>query len=168
MLKQLKRFFATALLAVLIVTLAQVGLRSQQSNPNSLQSPGQLWNVIPAATNTNIAATTMFTPGVASNYRFTYYVDLTAVGVGCTGSTTVVVNAIFTDPNAAAAQTVALATVTIATSGNGTLGQVASGTYAWRNKAASAIQYSTSGYTAGAGCTTNPTYQIVPVLETLA
>jgi hypothetical protein len=115
----------------------------------------------------NISAVTMTTapastPG--SSYHLDWTISLTALGVGCTGSTTVTLNAIFTDPNVSSAITEALGTITIAASGNGVVGFVAQGSDNIYAKASTAVQYSTSGYTLGTGCSTNPTYQLTPVL----
>jgi hypothetical protein len=112
-------------------------------------------------TNLSIAATTLVasvssTPGM---YSLNWVMSLTAPGAGCTGSTVVTLNDIFTDPSASGAITNPVGTITIAANGVGTVGFIASGTEAILAKNATAIQYSTT-YTAGARCTTNPTYQV--------
>jgi hypothetical protein len=110
---------------------------------------------------TNISATNIVSSAAATKlYHFDWEVSLTAVGVACTGSTTVVVNAIFTDPNTSSAQTIALGTITLANNGVGTLGFIAEGSESFYVKTATALQYSATSYTAGSGCSTNPTYQI--------
>jgi hypothetical protein len=114
-----------------------------------------------SATSASIAATTLVpsvssTPGMYSLY---WVVSLTGVGVGCTGSTVVTLNDIFTDPSTSAATTNPVGTITIAANGIGTVGYIASGTEAILAKNATSIQYSTA-YTAGAGCTINPSYQV--------
>jgi hypothetical protein len=114
-----------------------------------------------SAVTTNISATNIVaSAGATKLYHYDWEVSLTAVGVACTGSTTVVVNAILTDPNTSTPQTIALGTITIATNGVGTVGFVAEGSEAFYVKTGTALQYSTTGYTAGAGCSTNPTYQV--------
>lgn len=76
-------------------------------------------------------------------------------------------NAIFTDPNAGGSITELLGTITLAAGGNGTVGFVAQGTDNILAKSGTAVQYSTSGYTAGTGCSVNPTYQVSPTLVQL-
>lgn len=141
-------------------------------NGNSLVGPGLpgiLYNTASTSTNANIAATTMFT-NVASTqvYRFTGYIDQTASGTSCTGSTTVTLNVIFTDPNASTSTTVSIGTFNVATSGNGAVGNpISSFHYTLAAKASTAVQYSTSAFTAGTGCSTSPAYRIYPRLEAL-
>ncbi len=137
-----------------------IGLRAQAPTATSYIQ----YNTAPAAGNTSIAATTMVTPTWTGNLRFAAYVTQTALGAGCTGNSTVAVNVIFTDPNAPAAQTVTVDTFTVTT--NGTLGNVPGNakSYLFRAKASAAIQFSTT-YTAGAGCTTNPSVKLFPLLE---
>lgn len=114
-----------------------------------------------SAVTTNIAAANIVaSAGSTKLYHFDWEVSLTVVGASCTGSTTVIVNAVLTDPNTSTPQTVALGTITIASLGNGTLGYVADGSEAFYVKTGTALQYSTTSYTAGSGCATNPTYQV--------
>ncbi len=129
--------------------------------------PSEYYNTASASTNANVSATTLITaPTSVSRYRISFYVDQTVVGAGCTGTSTVTLNVIYTDPNAGAAQTVAVGTYNVATSGNGGVGNfVGQSTFNLVAKASTAVQYSTSGYTAGTGCTTHPSYQVYPVLE---
>jgi hypothetical protein len=54
---------------------------------------------------------------------------------------------------------VLLGNITIASGGNGAAGFIAEGTETILGKNATAVQYSTN-YTAGAGCTTDPIYQV--------
>lgn len=127
-----------------------------------------VYNTQSAATNTNIAATNMVASTSAMHaYAFNWTISLTVVGTGCTGNTTVVLNAIFTDPNAGGSTTQALGTITLAASGNGTVGFVANGSDSILAKTGTAVQYSTSSYTAGSGCSVNPTYQVTPTLSQL-
>ncbi len=119
-------------------------------------------------TNSNIAATTMVASTSAMHvYAFGWSVDLTALGVGCIGNTTVKVNAIFTSPASSSPATEELGMITLASGGNGAVGFVANGMDLLAAKSGTAVKYSTSNYTAGAGCTTNPTYQITPSLVQL-
>lgn len=117
----------------------------------------------------NISATSMLaSAGASDGYQMNWEVSLTAAGTSCTGSTTVVLNKIFTDPNTSSAQTVAVGTITIASSGVGTVGYVADGVETIYAKTGTAIQFSTTSYTLGAACTsTNPTYQVTTWLSTL-
>ena len=112
----------------------------------------------------NIAATTMVTTAALHDYLFTWTISLGAVGVACTGSTSVTLNAIFTDPNTSSVTTQSLGTVTLASNGIGAAGFVASGTANILAKTTTAVQYSTTNYTPGVGCTTFPTYQVSPTL----
>jgi hypothetical protein len=126
---------------------------------------GTVYKTASSATLTNIAATSMVaTTSAQHDYTFNWTASLTAVGVACTGTTTVILNAIFTDPNHAGATTQPLATITLANTGVGTLGFLASGVENILAASGTAVQYSTTSYTAGAGCSTNPTYIIYPTL----
>lgn len=120
-----------------------------------------------ASTLTNIGATTMVSPGANHDYEFDWTVELSVVGVACTGSTTVVLNAIFQSVNGSGTTTEPVATLTIAASGVGTLGFVAEGADNILAKSGTAVQYSTTSYTAGAACTTNPKYIVYPTLVQL-
>jgi hypothetical protein len=126
-----------------------------------------------SATTSSIGATTMVTVDAggsssANTYQFSAYVDQTVLGASCSGNSTVVVNVIFQDPNAASAQTQAIGTFTITT--NGTLGIVPlttpPGVLLIRAKTATNVQYSTT-YTPGGSCSPAPTYQVYPILEKL-
>ena len=129
---------------------------------------GPAYNTQSSAVQTNISATTMVASTSAMHdYNFSWTVSLTAAGAACTGSTTVVLNAIFTDPNASSSVTQPLGTITLANNGNGSPGFVASGVDNILAKSGTAVQYSASSYTEGAGCTTAPTYQISPTLVQL-
>jgi hypothetical protein len=117
----------------------------------------------------NMAATNMVaTTGAEHDYQFNWTVSLTTAGSSCTGTTSVTLNAIFTDPNASNSQTVALGTIILANAGNGVVGYVASGSDNILTKSGTAVQLSTSGYTLGSGCTsTGPTYVVTPTLVQL-
>jgi hypothetical protein len=133
-------------------------------------NPNILWEIPSAAVKANIAATTM-SSGIAGThaYRLSWYVDLVTPGTGCTAGTTVVLNEIFTDPNASASTTLALtpSALTVA-SGNGVAGAVVgSGTESVVAKTSTAVQFSTTSFTAGTGCSPAPTYQVYPILELL-
>jgi hypothetical protein len=134
----------------------------------AIQGPNLAFNSQSSATNTNISAVPMIASTSAMHdYLFAWEISLTTIGTGCSGSTTVVINALFTDPNNSSPVTDALGTVTIASSGNGTLGFVASGLVNILAAASTAVQYSTSSYSAGSGCSVNPTYQVSPTLIAL-
>jgi hypothetical protein len=119
-----------------------------------------------SAVTTNIGATNILASAATTNngYLLRWTISLTTVGTGCTGSTVVTLNAIFTDPNGSGSQTEVLGTITLAANGNGTAGFVAGHADNIWAKSGTAIQYSTSGYTAGAGCSVNPTYQVTGAL----
>ena len=125
------------------------------------------YNTASSSTNTNIAATTMVTPGANHDYLFNWTVELSTVGVACTSSTIVTLNAIFQSLNGGSVTTEPLATLTIAANGVGTLGFIAQGSNNILAKSGTAVQYSTTSYTAGAGCTTNPSYTVYPTLVQL-
>lgn len=112
----------------------------------------------------NISSTTMLTPSVIHDYLFTWTVSLTAPGTNCYGTTTVLLNVTFTDPNASSATTVSIGTLALAYMGNGTAGYIGSGTLSILAKANTDVSYNTSGYNPGPGCTTYPTYQVSPAL----
>lgn len=101
-------------------------------------------------------------------YTLYWTISLTAVGAGCTGPTTVVLNDIFTDPaGISRTNTIGTIYVTTATAPLGTLGTVANGSETILAKNATPISYDTTGYTAGTACTTNPTYQVSYVFAQL-
>ena len=127
-----------------------------------------VYNTASIPSTTNVSPTTMVASTSAlHSYTLSWNISLTASGTGCGSSTTVNLNVIFTDPNTSTPFTELLGTITIAAGGNGTVGFVAQGVDAVVAKAATAVQYSTTGYTAGTGCTVNPTYQVSPTLVQL-
>jgi len=131
------------------------------SNGGATTSNCSVYNTQSSATNTNIAATNMVASAPANTlYMYLWTISLTAAGTTCTSSTTVNLNAIFQDPNAGGAQTELLGTITLAAGGNGTVGFVASGNDNIYAKSGTAVQYSTTGYSAGTGCSVNPSYQV--------
>jgi hypothetical protein len=116
------------------------------------------------ASTASIAATNLVSSASATYlYHLDWEVSLTAVGVACTGSTLLAVNAVFTDPNTSSATTQTLGTITLAANGVGTVGFIAEGSDALYAKTGTAVQYSTT-LTAGTGCSTNPAYQVVTKL----
>lgn len=193
-----------------------------------------------SAVTTNIAPTSLVASAASSHmYSLLWQVDLTTIGVACTGSTTVNLNAVYTgnglntltltsvanasggttvytgtitgggsnalvglsysvtgfstsannggpwvvtasstttitlanasgvsETHAATAQyTQTLATLTLASNGVGVVGPVANGADAIFAKSGTAILFSTSSYTAGAACSTNPTYQVTTFIQ---
>lgn len=116
----------------------------------------------------SVLATLVAIPAAGTHYLFTGYVTQTVLGASCAGNTTVVLNAIFQDPNAASAQTQAIATFTVTT--NGTLGIVPitantyAGQFSFVAKAGTVVQCSTT-LTAGGSCSPTPTVQVFPILE---
>jgi hypothetical protein len=125
---------------------------------------------IPAAGTASIGATTLVTapaiPATGTSYKLSAYVTQTVLGSACAGNTTVVVNLVSQDPNAASAQTTAIGTFTVTT--NGTLGIVplttGPGSLPLIAKASTVVQFSTT-FTAGGSCAPAPTVQVFPVLE---
>lgn len=127
-----------------------------------------VYNTQSSAVTTNISATNMVASTSALHaYTFGWTISLTVVGTGCSSSTTVNMNAVFTDPNTSSPVTELLGIITIAAGGNGTVGFVAQGSDNIVAKSGTAVQYSTTGYTAGTGCSVNPTYQVSPTLVQL-
>jgi hypothetical protein len=131
-----------------------------------------------AAANANVSATTMLTTPATSTfcpagltvncgvYEVTSYIDVAAVGTSCTGTTTVVSNIIFTDPLNASTTTYTSSALTVAASGNGTLGGfVAFGSVVLVAKAGTPIQYSFTNFTAGAGCSPAPKFQVTNIVK---
>jgi len=135
-------------------------------------NPSRFFNTAPAAGTASIGPTTMTTapaiPVTGTRYNLSTYITQTALGASCAGNSTIVVNAIFQDPNAAAPQTTPLATYTVTT--NGTLGIVPitanayAGSISFVAKAGTVVQYSTT-YTPGGSCSPAPAVQFFPVLE---
>jgi hypothetical protein len=124
------------------------------------------YNTPSATGNANLTATSMIILTSAEHtYTFQWTISLVTPGTSCTGNTTVELDAIYTDPNGAGAQTQNLGVVTIASSGNGTAGMVATGVDNIRAKTGTAVQYQTSNFTAGTGCSPAPTYKVYPVLS---
>lgn len=121
-----------------------------------------------SAVTANISATNMVaSTGAIHGYLFSWTISLTTAGSSCTTSTSVTLNAIFTDPNTSSPVTEALGTFTLATNGNGTVGFISSGADNILAKSGTAVQYSTSSYTAGSGCSPAPAYQVSPALVQL-
>jgi hypothetical protein len=135
-------------------------------------NPSRIFNTIPASGTASLGPTTMVTaptiPATGTRYNFSSYITQTVLGTSCAGNTTIVLNVIFQDPNAAAPQTTAIATYTVTT--NGTLGivpltaNVYSGGISFVAKAGTVVQYSTT-FTPGGSCAPAPTVQFFPVLE---
>jgi hypothetical protein len=131
----------------------------------------KLYSTLPAAGTSSLTPTTMVTapaiPALGTSYRLSGYLSQTVLGSSCAGNTTIVLNAVFQDPAAAAPQTVAMTTFTVTT--NGTLGDVPITTelanpFTIRAKAGTAVQFSTT-YTPGGSCSPAPAVQLYPVLE---
>lgn len=116
-----------------------------------------------SSVNAAITATTLVSsvPSTPGMYKLDWTVSLSVVGVACTGPAVITLNDIFTDPLASGSVTNPIGTIALTIPGayNGTLGYIASGSETILAKNATAIQYSTT-YTNGAGCTTQPKYQV--------
>lgn len=109
----------------------------------------------------SVAATTMTSPSADAEYYFSAYLDIRAIGSACTGTTTIVLNAITTDFFGG---TVTTALATFSISGNGTLGQhLNTSAFFLHSLAANPVQFSTT-YTAGTGCAPGPSVDIYPLL----
>ncbi len=132
--------------------------------------PQVVYNTASASTNANIAATTMVTVGASdTTYRVVFYPQVTVLGASCVGATNLNFNLIFQDPVAAGTVTNTIGFVLAVT--NGVLGEAAGygfGAYtlAFRAKASTAIQYSTT-YGIGSSCAPGAQYKIFPILEQL-
>jgi len=142
---------------------------------NATQFPAVLYTTPSSSVNANIGATTMATVGASdATYRFGFYVQLSVVGSGCTGSTTVTPNLIFQDPLGASPSTANFSPGLVLATANGTLGPSASfigNTYTgmaapFRAKAGTVIQYSVT-YSLGSTCSPGPKYVLYPILEQL-
>ena len=154
----------TGNLAVLGSLLDANGNKYVTSTPGG-SGPSVVYNTSSTAGNTNISAVTMVSNTSAiTSYSFNWTVSLTTAGSNCTGVTTVVLNEIHTDPNASSPTTDPIGTLTLALNGNGAVGLIAEGVDHILAKSGTAVQYSTSNYTAGSGCTINPSYRVYPVL----
>lgn len=135
-------------------------------------NPKRIYATPHAAGTGSISAVTMVAapaiPAAGTTYTLSGYVTQTVLGSSCGNTSTVVLNAIFQDPNAASAQTTAIGTFTVTT--NGTLGIVplTANAYAGRITFVAApgtnVQYSTT-VTDDGGCSPGPTVQLFPVLE---
>lgn len=151
------------------VTVSLTGFGVGFLQPGGI-GPIEVYSAASAAGSVSIAATNMLTATqvtAAQTFEFSFYLDQVAAGVGCAGNSTITVSVIFTDPNAASSTTISVATAQITANGAaGTVLTPSPNLYPLRSKAASAVQFSTT-YTAGASCTTNPTYQIFPILKAL-
>lgn len=132
--------------------------------------PKTVYNTSPAPSTTSIPAIPMVTPAANLTYRFSVYMDQTALGVACAGSTTVTPALQFQDPNGAAPVSTAWATAfTIVNNGAlGTNTNSTATTSIWttvfRAKSGVSIQYSTTFVAAG-GCAPPPSVQVFPILE---
>ena len=121
----------------------------------------------------NISGVTMATTPASGQhgYLYSYVVELTALGSGCVGSTTVQIYVYWNDDVVTGgSHNQLLTTLTIASLGNGTLGPITGGSGVWPILTAAtsqSINYNTANYTLGTSCTVNPGYQIYPALVQL-
>jgi hypothetical protein len=150
-------------------TISSAGTITKMSNAAVVGVPGLIWDTASAASSGNLGPTQLWAGAGSGPHagRFSWYVEQTAAGVACGGSsnTTVTLNVIYTPPSRATALTQSLGTLTIAT-GNGAAGNfVSNGTYPIGIKTSQPVSYSTTNYTQGSGCTTPPTYTVYPVFE---
>jgi hypothetical protein len=140
----------------------------------NLTNPSRVYNVIPAAGTASLPTTTMVIapaqPATGTHYAVAFYLTQTALGASCAANSTVLVNVIYQDPNAAAPSTLAYTTFLIL--GNGVLGGVlnfsgavnAISQWGILAKPGTPVQYSTT-YTPGTSCAPAPAVQLFPVLE---
>ena len=151
--------------------------------------PGIVYNSVSgSATNGSIGASTIFTApatnaencGGSANatcYRISFYAVQVGAGTGCTANTNIAAQVVFQDPLAGGANTMTVAAFLITTNGTAstpispstggsgvTLAVGATGGYTFRAKPSTVIQYATT-LSGGTGCTTKPTYWIIPSLE---
>lgn len=168
----MKQFFLM-IYAVLVSFVA-----SSRPGPQIISNPSPTLNVAfstPSASSAgSLGSTVMATAGTSGNkYLFGARAVVTAVGVGCTGSTSVQIVVSYTDNVTSAA--IANAVNGAGSTGGASLNPfitvtngVVGNTTEWLSvpinaKASSAVSYSTT-YTLGGGCTTGPSYYIQPVL----
>ena len=137
---------------------------------------GGVYSIASISTNANLGTTTMATSGASGNlYRFSGFIENTAVGASCAGNSTVTVSLIYTDPASGALNTqlIGLETIggtfvqtfTITTNG----GLVPLGSIVpivIRTTPGSTVSYATT-FTAGGSCSPAPKYQVYPILEQL-
>jgi hypothetical protein len=126
------------------------------------------YNTPSASTNSSISATTMATApsGGTAVYRFTWYLDVTVAGSGCTTNTIIAPTLYWTDPNASSqtsnGNSFSIGTAPAVGSWWGTVNAYEITTLA--AKANTTVQYAVS-YTPGSGCSPAPQIQIYPILE---
>lgn len=118
-------------------------------------------------TTASIGAVVMTTASASGNtYFFSALAVQTAAGASCTGNSAVQLFANYTDSVTGTAVSISLGSVALAV-GNGSIGNnvpyVGSPINA---KASTSVSYSTT-YTPGSGCSPNPQYYIMPILERL-
>ena len=137
---------------------------------------GVVFSTASASTNANIGTTLMATSGASGNvYRFSGFIENTAVGASCAGNSTITVSLIYTDPASVLVNTQLLGletlagtfvqTFTITTNGGLTpMGSIVPINI--RTTAASTVSYATT-FTAGGSCSPAPKYIVYPILEQL-
>ena len=136
----------------------------------SVSNPTVVYSVPTANVIGSVGSTFILTPAVTATYRIGGYATEQAVGVACSGTPTITYYVSFQDPNASAPASSQIGAFVI--TGVGTLGTIplsvaaAPGILTFRAKAGTAINYSTI-YSGLGGCSTNPTYQLFPILEQL-
>jgi hypothetical protein len=114
----------------------------------------------------NINTVTMIaSTGAQHGYRYSFVASISTIGSSCVGNTTVSPSLGFTDPNGSA-QTHSFGALTIASSGNGTLGEATSGNFFFVSKTTTPVSFSVT-YSAGGSCSPAPAYQWLPTLEQL-
>ena len=149
-------------------SVSSAGIITKMTNTTTVGVAGMIYDTPSSASSGNITSTQLWAGvgGGAHMGRFSWYIEQTGAGVGCSGSTTVTLNVIYNPPSKGSALTQSLGSLTIALSGNGAAGNfVSNGTYPIGIRSGTAVSYSTTGYTAGTGCTTDPTYTVYPVFE---
>jgi len=128
-------------------------------------SPTIAYSTPATAANTTVGQLKMIPTVPSGNHSYTihWYVTLTAAGTSCTGTTTIALVFEFVDPNTSSQQNLST-TVTLATTGNGTVGYIAQGLWDIISKGGQYVAYQVPTYTAGSGCTVNPTFQLYPTV----
>jgi hypothetical protein len=135
--------------------------------PAGSNFPQMVYSTAQTPTSSSIGTTLMVTVGASNaNYRIGFIASQTALGVGCGANlTTVNTDLVWTDPNAAAPQTLLVAGSVNSITGAGTVGSfIDTFTVPFRAKALSSISFSTT-VIPGAGCSPAPQYQLIPILE---
>jgi len=126
---------------------------------------GPVYSTASAVVTASISLTTMFTVGgSAADFRLGLYISQAAVGVGCSGTSSITGGLTYTDPVNSIVFNPIVSTLLI--SGVGFGGNTLFPPTTFRAKAGTTISYYTL-YGPASGCSPGPSYQVYPVLEQL-